>query len=102
MDLFNIPVQSNVCFIDETFKLAPPLFTQVFVILCKKLDGVLSILLPNKMQATYERMFYMIRDLAPGFNPVKFSCDYEKAVIGAIKVKICFGEIKKFVDGKAK
>ncbi|KAF0724082.1 MULE domain-containing protein, partial [Aphis craccivora] len=60
---------SNEWFVDGTFKIAPILFTQVFVILGTRNGGVhpcIYALLPNKNQATYNRLLIEIKNLAPG------------------------------------
>ena len=81
--------QSPVCYGDGTFKLAPPMFHQVFVLMAKRQGGIFPIvyvLLPDKRQVTYKKMFDMIIELVPEFQPMKFSCDFEMAVINAVKV----------------
>ena len=80
---------SPICYIDGTFKITPPLFSQVFVFLGEKLGAVhpiLYALLPDKKQQTYERMFGMIVDKNPSFRPSQFSCDFEIAVINSLKL----------------
>ena len=61
-------LDSGVWYADGTFRLAPPLFTQVYVILAKKHGGVhpiLYALLPNKRRATYVCMFQLLHDKNP-------------------------------------
>lgn len=87
--------QSPVCYGDGTFKLAPPMFHQVFVLMAKRQGGIFPIvyvLLPDKRQVTYKKMFDMIIELVPEFQPMKFSCDFEMAVINA--VKMCFPTVR--------
>lgn len=82
---------SPTCYVDGTFKIAPPLFAQVFVLMSKKLEGVHPVvyaLLPNKRQETYVSMFNILLRIAPGFSPSSFSCDFEQALINAIRVRI--------------
>lgn len=52
-------------YIDGTFKISPKIFSQVYVIMAKKFNGVHPIvyaLLPNKQGPTYRRMFNMIKE----------------------------------------
>ncbi len=47
-------------FVDGTFKIAPPMFSQVYVISAKRGGYVLPVvyaLLPNKQRATYDTLF---------------------------------------------
>jgi hypothetical protein len=56
----NISHQSDMWYADGTFKIAPPLFSQVYILLAKYLDDVhllLYALLPDKRSQTYERLF---------------------------------------------
>ncbi len=72
---------------DGTFKTAPPLFAQIYVILAKRqgfVFPVLYTLLPNKEQQTYVRLFNEIRREWLEFEPDSFSIDYEIAVIRAV------------------
>jgi hypothetical protein len=68
---------------DGTFKIAPNLFKQIYVILAKKFRGVHPIfyaLLPNKCRETYDKLFGMIKVLlSPNFDPKSITCDYEMA-----------------------
>lgn len=73
-------------YVDGTFSLAPKLFSQLFVIMAEREQFVLPILyilLPNKEQATYERMLEMIVNAWPNLNPIAISMDYELALINS-------------------
>jgi len=75
-------------FIDGTFTLAPPLFSQVFVILAKHAECVFPVmyaLLPNKRQETYDRLFGLIKTIWPLFNPMSISLDFEMAVMNSVR-----------------
>lgn len=77
----------NHIFIDGTFSLSPPLFSQILVILGKRSGFVLPLfycLLPNKSNLTYTRVFNKIIELLPDFRPTFASCDFELALINAI------------------
>ena len=78
---------------DGTFKTAPLLFTQLYVIhallggpdLMK--DGhllpSLFILLPNKSEAIYTRMWQNVQLLCPQADPSEMLLDFEKAAINS-------------------
>ena len=99
--------QSTVWMADGTFKTAPALFTQVYVIhallggpdLMK--DGhlfpSLFVLLPNKTEATYRRMWEQVELLCPQADPTVMLMDFELAAINSFQhtwpatmVKGCF------------
>ena len=85
-------VDSEVCYMDGTFKITPPLFYQVFVLLGKHLGQVFPVvyaLLPNKTHNTYYRMFRMLKEVEVRFSPTKLSCDFEMGLIKAAQVSIC-------------
>lgn len=72
---------------DGTFKVAPTLFCQVYVILAEFLGGVhlaVYALLPNKKEQTYVKLFSMINQLQPDFHPTSVSCDFKLGAITAI------------------
>lgn len=86
----NVLHQSDMWYADGTFKIAPPLFSQVYILLAKYLDGVhplLYALLPDKRSQTYERLFQIIIDMKPDLKPVSIACDFEQAAINAFKNK---------------
>ena len=75
-------------FIGGTFTLAPPLFSQVFVILAKRAEyllPVMYVLLPNKRQETYDGLFGLIKKIWPLFNPTSISLDFEMAVMNSVR-----------------
>jgi len=87
---------SKVWYCDGTFKVAPTLFAQVYVILAEALNGVhplIYALLPNKQEKTYDKLFDMLNLLKPGLNPRSVSCDFELSVINTIKKKYPDAEI---------
>ena len=92
---------------DGTFKTAPELFLQVYVIHALRggpnplqnghLLPSLFVLLPNKTQATYTRMWQQIKALCPNAHPNQMIMDFEKAAINSFEhvwpvtfVKCCF------------
>ena len=75
-------------FMDGTFTLAPPLLSQVFVILAKRAEYVFPVmyaLLPNKRQETYDNLFGLIKTIRPLFNPTSISLDFEMAVVNSVQ-----------------
>lgn len=75
-------------FMDGTFSLSPPLFEQVYAILCRRENYVFPVLyalLPNKQQSTHSAIFNLIKEIWPEFNPTYIFIDFEKAVINAAK-----------------
>ena len=72
--------RSQRWYIDGTFRIAPAIFAQIFVVLCEELGGVHPVaygLLPNKRRETYDRFFQMMHILRPNASPASVSCDYE-------------------------
>ena len=88
-------VDSEVWYCDGTFKLAPLIFSQVYVIMVKRhgsVHPILYSLLPNKTRNTYTRMFRMIQNAIPGSTTRTISCDFEQAAISAMRE--CFPNVR--------
>ncbi|KAL7073059.1 hypothetical protein ACQ4LE_008166 [Meloidogyne hapla] len=84
-------------FADGTFSLAPPLFSQLYVILSRKRNWVFPVLyclLSDKSQSTYERMWALIVNLWHDFEPQSVSVDYETAAINSILITFPMCEIR--------
>ncbi|KAI6654436.1 hypothetical protein LOD99_832 [Oopsacas minuta] len=92
---------------DGTFRTAPPLFAQVYVVHGPRggddpmktghLLPSLFVLLPNKTEAAYLRMWEQIRLLCPLAQPQQMLLDFEKGAITSFEhvwpntvVKCCF------------
>jgi len=79
---------SRTWYCDGTFRIAPLLFSQVYVILKEALGDVHPIiyaLLPSKKASVYEKLLNMLKTLEPDLNPDSISCDFELAAFTAIK-----------------
>jgi len=75
-------------FVDGTFTLAPPLFSQVFVILAKRAEYVFPVmytLLPNKRPEKCDGLFELIKTIWPLFNPTSIYLDFEMAVMNSVR-----------------
>ena len=73
---------------DGTFKVSPTLFYQVFTIHAVIRNNILPsvfVLLPNKQEATYERMWDEIKALKPGLSPSMVQIDFETGSMNAIR-----------------
>lgn len=67
-------------YVDGTFRLAPSLFSQIFVVMAERGGFViptLYALLPNKQQVTYSRMIQLILNAFPNFCPEAISLDFD-------------------------
>jgi len=67
---------------------APPLFSQIYVILEKYMNGVhplLYALLPDKKKQTYEQLLQIIINIKPGLKPISIACDFEQAAFKAFQ-----------------
>jgi hypothetical protein len=74
-------------FMDGTFKCAPEIFYQVFTIhvyVHGTVIPVLYALLPNKQQATYERLLRALTSLRQ-FDPTSVVTDFELASVNAVR-----------------
>ena len=88
---------SQIWFADGTFKTAPSLFSQVYTIHGLRCgpnplqDGhllpSLFVLLPNKTEATYFRMWEQIHLVCPTAQPTHMIMDFELAVINGFEVE---------------
>ena len=86
---------SRMWLADGTFKTAPLLFTQLYVIHALRggpdlmKDGHLLpsifVLLPNKTEATYRRMWQQVQLLCPESATAEMLMDFEKAAINSFK-----------------
>jgi len=78
--------RSDVWMADGTFKVAPSLFDQLFVIhglRDKTCFPLVYCLTPNRITDTYTRVLSALKTLKPGLNPSSVMTDYEKAFIKA-------------------
>lgn len=79
--------ESDHSFMDGTFKVVPELFFQLYTIqVLASFYAVipcLFVLLPNKMEETYRRLFNQVAVLQPLLHPQTISMDFEKAAINA-------------------
>ncbi|XP_068204653.1 uncharacterized protein [Palaemon carinicauda] len=90
-------VSAEVWYVDGTFKIAPTLFSQVYIVMAQKIRGVIPVLyaiLPNKRKVTYSRLFKMIKECQPTVNPKSVVCDFEIAAFLAIKENFPQVELK--------
>ena len=75
-------------FVDGTFKVAPELFFQLFTIhglVDNRAMPLIYVLLTDKTEASYLRVFEKLKNLQPGLNPVSVMSDFEKASQNAIE-----------------
>jgi hypothetical protein len=80
--------RSKIWFCDGSFKIAPPLIAQVYVILAKDIGGVhplIYALFPNKQAKIYQQLFHRLKQLKPSLCPDFISCDFENAAIISMK-----------------
>ena len=73
---------------DGTFKFCPKYFSQLYILIAEKNGwyiAVVSALLPDKMETTYNHLFRTLKQLVPNFPP-KIMIDFEKAVMNSITV----------------
>ncbi|KAB0799496.1 hypothetical protein PPYR_07376 [Photinus pyralis] len=85
-------------FMDGTFLLAPPLFKQIFVVLARRGERyvfpVLFCLLPNKTTQTYRKLFFLIKQQWPRFNPETINVDYEVAIHDALRTEFPEADVR--------
>ena len=91
--------ESRKFFVDGTFKITPPIFSQVFVILAEMHGGihpVLYALLPNKLRSTYDKLFSMVLEIQPECHPEAIYCDFEVANFKSLQEHFPTAEIRGF------
>ena len=103
-------VSSEVWYVDGTFKIAPKLFSQVYIVLAQRFSGVIPIiyaLLPNKQRATYLKLSEMLKECVPTINPKSIICDFEVAAFSAlqeifpqVEIKGCFFHLSQNMQKK--
>lgn len=74
-------------FVDGTFKVSPELFFQVFTIhslVDTRCLPLVYVLLKNKLEDNYVRVFEILRELKPTLNPQSVLSDYEKGIQNAV------------------
>ena len=73
---------------DGTFSVVPDLFVQLYTIHAEK-DGnifpCIYALLPNKSEATYDKLFKKLLEIEPLLNPVTVMIDFERAAMNALE-----------------
>lgn len=78
--------QNRHWFVDGTFKVAPELFMQVFTIhalIENTCMPLVYVLLQDKSEITYVRVFEKLLELKLGLNPASIMSDFEKAIQNA-------------------
>lgn len=95
---------------DGTFKIAPNLFLQIFVILGSRNGGIhpcIYVFLPNKEQETYRRLVVEIQILAAEIVVGSISVDFEVAIHNAFRNQFpeteihgCFFHLLKYLKNK--
>jgi hypothetical protein len=78
--------QHDHWFIDGTFAVAPELFYQVYtihVLVDNSAVPLVYALLPDKTEATYERVFRKLVELRSALNPATIMADFERASLNA-------------------
>ena len=79
-------IESQNWFMDGTFKIVPQLFYQLYSVHALNRGDVipcLYVLLSNKTEDTYTRLFTDIKALIPALDPLTVTMDYEKAAMNA-------------------
>src|ERR1700733_10820693 len=83
----NLLQQSPHWFMDGTFKSVPELFFQLYTIhSLASGDAIpcLYVLLPNKTNTTYRRLFQAMQTIVPGLQPTTVTMDFEIAAMNAV------------------
>ncbi|XP_003740616.1 uncharacterized protein LOC100902345 [Galendromus occidentalis] len=92
---------AGTVFMDGTFRIVPRLFLQLYTIhafFMGQMIPFVYFLLPNKQEATYRRMFCLLKALAASlglsFNPRVFQLDFEVATLKAIRREFSTADLK--------
>ena len=87
-DAVSLLEQSADWFGDGTFKTVPEIFYQLYTIHALVANNVfpcIYALLPNKTQATYDRLFREISNITNGTSPSSILMDFEKGALNAFE-----------------
>ncbi|KAF0763668.1 Uncharacterized protein FWK35_00013816, partial [Aphis craccivora] len=74
-------------FADVIFSCTPKLFTQLYTIhsiIDKNVIPLVYVLLPDKSEDTYRRMFIALNSIKSNLKPKLFMLDFEKAAMNAV------------------
>lgn len=92
--------KSESWFADGTFSCSPKIFTQLYTIhsiINTSVVPLVYVLLPDKTEDTYHRMFIALNSIMPNLKPKLFMLDFEKGAMNAViniypdtKIKGCF------------
>ncbi|QQP58582.1 Uncharacterized protein FKW44_003950 [Caligus rogercresseyi] len=85
-DNLTILSQANTWYADGTFKVAPPLFEQLYTLHGVILDNVVPlvfVLMASKSEQCYKKLFLKLKELNNSLNPSTIMTDFEKASINA-------------------
>jgi hypothetical protein len=84
----NILRNSDHWFLDGTFSSCPNLFSQLYTIhavYSGEIIPLVSVLLPDKKEVTYNKMFQALKSFKFELCPKSFATDFEKAAMNSIK-----------------
>jgi len=88
-EILKLLLQYDHWFIDGTFKIAPTIFCQVFTIYAlidNSAYPLVYILLPDKSEDSYMRVFKELKSLQPKLNTASIMLDFEKAIHNACNI----------------
>ena len=77
---------SKIWMCDGTFKVVPRIFYQLYTIHVVREDFLFPcvyVMMPDKAQSTYERVFPILKDKRPDCDPENVTLDFEKSAINA-------------------
>lgn len=84
--------QADTLYMDGTFKMAPEMFQQIYSIHVKVMGAMVPVavaLLPRKDEATYTRMFRLLKAAAQQFghvlDPQNVCIDFEQAMLASVQ-----------------